>query len=89
LAINRFEVVLVVVDVVVFLFFFSPTFGLLCKLERKQLNSALRIFQTDPKKMQQQLKDIADAVVCSCILFRSFFVVPEILFLLLENFGVY
>jgi hypothetical protein len=38
--------------------------------------------------MQQQLKDIADAVVCSCILFMSFFVVPEIL-LLLESFGVY
>jgi hypothetical protein len=40
--------------------------------------------------MQQQLKDIADAVVCNCILFRSFFVVLEILLLLLlENFGVY
>ncbi len=40
---NRFEVVVVVV------LFFFPTFGLLCKLERKKSNSALRIFQTDPK----------------------------------------
>lgn len=83
---NRFEVVVVVDGVVIFLSFF-PNFRTPVQIGKERIKFSLANFLNRPKKMQKQLKGIADAVVCSCILFRSFFVVPEIL--LLESFGVY
>jgi hypothetical protein len=84
---NRFEVVVVDDDVVVVFLLFFPNFRTPVHLLRVCLENSQGRILFFPFQSAQQLKDIADAVICSCILFRSFFVVPEIL--LLESFGVY